>query len=203
MNKKKVLLTGFEPFGGETVNPAWEAVAMVREEQADARIVRQLLPVTFADSIRVVREAMQREQPDVVLCVGQAGGRSAITPERVAINIDDARIPDNAGEAPEDRPIFADGPSAYFATVPVKKMAEAIRAAGLPASVSNTAGTYVCNHVMYGILYWMEREFPRMTGGFIHVPYCTAQAAAHPERPSMAVSDIAAGLEAAVRAAVS
>lgn len=203
MNKKKVLITGFEPFDGERINPAWEAVAAIQEANTGAQLIKLAVPVTFADSIPVIYEAMKRERPDVVLCIGQAGGRSAITPERVAINVDDARIPDNAGAAPSDVPIYKDGANAYFATVPIKKMVEAIREQGLPAAVSNTAGTYVCNHVMYGILYHMEREFPGMKGGFIHVPYCTQQTVDKANQPSMSLPDITAGLEAAIRAAVS
>lgn len=198
---KKVLITGFEPFGGESINPAWEAVAAMDETRTGAQLVRLSVPVTFADSIPVIHAVMEKEHPDIVICVGQAGGRSAITPERIAINVDDARIPDNAGAAPKDEPIYADGSAAYFATVPVKRMVEAIRRENLPAMLSNTAGTYVCNHVMYGILYWMEREFPDMKGGFIHVPYCTEQTADKPNEPSMSLRDITAGLEAAVRAA--
>ena len=198
----KVLLTGFQPFGGETMNPAWEAVADVKEEICGAQIVKVQVPVTFADAIPVVYEAMKREQPDVVICVGQAGGRSAITPERVAINVDDARIAYNGGATPTDEPIFADGENAYFSTLPIKKIVEAIRAESIPAAVSNTAGTYVCNHIMYGVLYYIQKEFPGMTGGFIHVPFCTEQVLDKSNMPSMSLENITRGLEAAVRATV-
>ena len=147
----KVLLTGFEPFGGETVNPAKEAVKLVRDEINGAQIVKCYVPVVFGKAIETVHEAMIKENPDVVLCIGQAGGRFEITPERVAINCDDGRIPDNEGNQPVDQPVFADGAPAYFSTLPIKKMVEYIKAADVPASISNTAGTYVCNHLMYGV----------------------------------------------------
>ena len=144
----KLLLTGFTPFAGETINPALEAVKHVKPEIAGMEIVKLEVPTVFGESVRLVAEAIEREQPDFVLSVGQAGGRAAVTPERVAINVDDARIPDNVGQQPIDVPIFADGENAYFATLPVKAMAEAIREAGLPSALSNTAGTYVCNPLM-------------------------------------------------------
>ena len=198
----KLLLTAFEPFGGDTVNPAQEAVAQVADRIGDAEIVKLSVPVVFGKSVAVVREAMAREQPDVVLCIGQAGGRFGLTPERVAINIDDARIPDNEGNQPLDQPIFADGDPAYFTGLPVKAMVVAIREAGVPASLSYTAGTYVCNHLMYGVLYHIAKEWPAMKGGFMHVPFLHEQIMARPNTPSLSKADIVKGIEAAIRAIV-
>lgn len=149
--KPRVLLTGFTPFGGERINPALEAVKRVRCPEAELRILE--VPTVFGDSARLVTAEMDAFRPDVVLCVGQAAGRSAVTPERVAINVDDARIPDNNGCQPVDAPIVPGGPAAYFATVPVKDMVRAIREAGVPSELSNSAGTYVCNHLLYCVLH--------------------------------------------------
>lgn len=148
-----------------------------------------------------VAEAIAREKPDAVLCIGQAGGRYDLTPERVAINLDDARIPDNEGNQPIDTPIFADGAPAYFATLPIKAMVAKIREAGLPSSVSNTAGTFVCNHLMYGVLYTLAKHYPGVRGGFMHVPFIPSQTVNRPSpAPSMAQTDIARGIEAAITA---
>lgn len=198
----KILITGFDPFGGESVNPALEAVKAMKDEIAGAQIVKLEIPTVFNKSIAKVREAMDREKPDVVLSIGQAGGRFAICPERVAINISDGRIADNEGNQPIDVPIFADGAPAYFSTLPVKAMVEAIKAKGIPAELSNTAGTYVCNHVMYGVLYHINKDFPGVRGGFIHVPFIPQQVVAKKNTPAMALADITAALEAAVEAIV-
>ena len=196
----KLLLTGFTPFAGETINPALEAVKRLPNEIAGLEIVKLEVPTVFGESVRMVQEAIEREQPDFVLSVGQAGGRAAVTPERVAINVDDARIPDNAGQQPIDVPIFVDGENAYFATLPVKAMAEAIQKAGLPAALSNTAGTYVCNHLMYGILHHLHQNHKTAKAGFIHVPYIPEQTADKPGVPSMPLDDIVRALEAAIAA---
>lgn len=196
----KILLTAFEPFGGERINAAQEAAALVKNEIAGARIVKTDVPVVFGKSIEAVVTAIRQEQPDAVLCLGQAGGRSGLTPERVAINLDDARIPDNAGNQPADRPIFPDGAPAYFSTLPVKAMVRAIQQAGLPASLSNSAGTFVCNHLMYGTLYHLARSWPQTRGGFLHVPFLHEQAAERPGTPSLSREEIAAGVEAALKA---
>lgn len=197
----KLLLTAFEPFGGEAINPALEAVRRVPDKIGGVQVVRLEVPTVFRASIDTVAAAIAREQPDAVLCVGQAGGRFGITPERVAINLDDAAIPDNAGSQPVDSPIFADGAPAYFSTLPIKAMVQAIRAAGLPASVSNTAGTFVCNHLMYGVLYTLEKHYPGVRGGFVHVPFAPGQAACRTvPTPSMSLDDMARGLAAAIRA---
>lgn len=199
----KILVTAFDPFGGDKVNPALEAVKLLPDQVAGAQIVKLMVPTVFHKSIQKVAAAIREQKPDVVLCVGQAGGRFDLTPERVAINVDDARIPDNEGNQPIDAPIFEDGAPAYFTTLPVKAMVKAIRDAGLPASVSNSAGTFVCNHLMYGVLYTLAKEFSQVRGGFIHVPFIPEQVVARPApAPYMALSDIARGLEAALAAIV-
>lgn len=198
----RVLVTGFEPFGGEAINPALEAVKMLKDEISGAEIIKLQIPVVAGKSIERIHEKMKEVQPDLVISIGQAGGRFGVTPERVAINITDARIPDNEGNQPIDEPIFADGDTAYFSNLPVKAMVQAIKDAGYPSSLSNTAGTYICNHVMYGILYYIKKEFPNVRGGFIHVPYAASQVVDKPNTPSMAIADITAALEAAISAAV-
>jgi len=199
----KILLTAFDPFGGDRVNPALEAVKLVSSTVSGARIIKLEVPTVFRKSIEKVYAAMQEYQPDAVLCIGQAGGRFALTPERVAINLDDARICDNEGNQPIDIPIFADGKPAFFSSLPIKAMVQAIKEAGLPASVSNTAGTFVCNHLMYGVLYHIEKEFPGMRGGFMHVPYIPEQVVNLADTPSMSMTDIARGIEASISAIVS
>lgn len=196
----KILLTGFEPFGGETVNPALKAVRRVKDRIGNAQILKLAVPVVFEKSIRTVADVILDEKPDAVVCVGQAGGRCEMTVERVAINLDDAGIPDNEGGRPLDRVIRVDGAPAYFSTLPVKAMIAAMRDAGVPAGISNSAGTYVCNHLMYGVLYTLARCLPQARGGFIHVPFVPEQAVHHPGSPSMAAEDIVRGLEAAVAA---
>ena len=198
----KVLVTGFDPFGGESINPAWEAVKVIKNEIAGAEIVTMQIPTVVGKSIEKIHNKMVEINPDIVIAVGQAGGRFGVTPERVAINVTDARIPDNEGNQPIDEPIFADGDTAYFSNLPVKAMVQAIKDAGYPASLSNTAGTYICNHVMYGILYYIQKEFPNVRGGFIHVPFSASQVVEKPNTPSMAIADITASLEAAILAAV-
>ncbi len=198
----KILLTAFEPFGGESINAAQEAAALVNGTIAGARIVKMDVPVVFGKCVDAVAAAICRERPDAVLCLGQAGGRADLTPERVAINLDDARIPDNEGNQPVDQTIFPDGAPAYFSTLPVKAMVRAIREAGLPARVSNTAGTFVCNHLMYGTLYHLARSWPGVRGGFMHLPLLHEQARQRPETPSLSVEETAAGIEAALTAIV-
>ena len=197
----KLLLTAFDPFGGSPINPALEAVKLVANQIGDVQIVKLEVPTVFGKSIDTVAAAIEKEKPDAVLCIGQAGGRYDLTPERVAINLDDARIPDNEGNQPIDVPIFRDGAPAYFATLPIKAMVAKIREAGLPASVSNTAGTFVCNHLMYGVLYTLAKHYPGVKGGFMHVPFVPSQTVNRPTpAPSMCQQDIARGIEAAITA---
>ena len=198
----KILITGFDPFGGEPVNPALEAVKLMKDEIAGAKIIKLEIPTVFRKSVEKIHEMMKAEQPDVVLSIGQAGGRFGVTPERVAINVDDARIKDNEGNQPVDTPIFTGGEAAYFSNLPVKAMVEAIKNKGLPSTLSNSAGTFVCNHVMYGVLYYIHKEFPNVRGGFIHVPFITDQVVTKPNVASMALADITEALESAVEAIV-
>lgn len=197
----KLLLTAFDPFGGETINPALEAVKLVGDKVGGVEIVKLMVPTVFGKSVQTVAAAIEKERPDAVLCIGQAGGRFDLTPERVAINCDDARIPDNEANQPIDKVIFEDGEPAYFSSLPVKAMVQSIRKEGIPASVSNTAGTFVCNHLMYGVLYTLAKRYPGVRGGFMHVPFVPSQVVNRPApAPSMALNDIARGIEAAVRA---
>lgn len=198
----KILVTGFDPFGSDKINPAIEAVKKLPDTIKGAKIIKLEIPTVFNKSAQVVHQAIVKEQPDYVLNVGQAGGRSALTPERVAININDGRIPDNDGYQPLDEPIQPDGDTAYFTQLPIKAMAKAIRAAGLPAIVSNTAGTYVCNHIFYQVQYMRAKEFPKLKAGFIHIPFLPEQVITRPNQPSMALADIVKGLTAAIGAIV-
>ncbi|NBH73565.1 pyroglutamyl-peptidase I [Clostridiaceae bacterium] len=195
----KILLTAFDPFGGDSINPALESVKLVPGRMDDIQVIKLEVPTVFGKSVDTVCAAIKKEQPDAVLCIGQAGGRYGLTPERVAINVDDARIEDNEGNQPIDRPIRADGAPAYFSTLPVKAMVQKIRAAGIPASLSNSAGTFVCNHLMYGVLYTLAKHYPHIRGGFMHVPYTPRQVAGRTEpAPCLGIKDIAAGIEAAI-----
>ncbi|KJW12771.1 pyroglutamyl-peptidase I [Levilactobacillus spicheri] len=198
----KILVTGFDPFGKETINPAWEAVRRLPATIAGAQIVTLQVPTVFDQAASVVHAAIVREQPDVVLNIGQAGGRSGLTPERVAINLNDAGIADNQGNQPVDQPIQADGAAAYFTQLPVKAMVAAIRAAGLPGYLSTTAGTFVCNHLMYQVQYQRAHEFPRLRAGFMHIPFLPSQVSARPGVPSLALTDDVRGLTAAITAIV-
>ena len=198
----KILVTGFDPFGGEKVNPALEAVKSLPSEIHGAEIHWVEIPTVFYKAAEVLETAIVRFQPDAVLCIGQAGGRASLTPERVAINQDDARIPDNQGNQPIDTPIRLDGEAAYFSTLPIKAMVQAINEVGLPATVSNTAGTFVCNHLMYQALYLADKKFPNMRAGFMHIPYMTEQVVNKPNTASMCLRDIVRGIEAAIGAIV-
>jgi pyroglutamyl-peptidase len=191
----KALVTGFEPFGGEPLNPAIEAVHRLPKRLGAVEIHTAVLPAVFGRALDSLEDAVIASDPDIVLCVGQAGGRAALSLERVAINLDDARIPDNAGQQPIDGPIAASGPAAYFATLPIKAAAAALRNAGLPAAISNTAGTFVCNHVFYGLMHLAASRRLRLRGGFLHVPFLPSQAARQHDAPSMALDDIARGIE--------
>lgn len=196
----KILITGFEPFGGEEINPSWEAVEQLAGPEG-TELIKLRLPVVFREAGDQLASALAREQPDLTLCIGQAAGREAITPERIGVNLMDASIPDNAGFQPDEEPVIPGAPAAYFARLPVKKLAEAIRAEGIPARVSNSAGLFVCNALLFRLLHEMETRHPRMRGGFIHVPCLPEQA----ERlgkgktlPFLALEEIVRGLEAAL-----
>ncbi|MDO4774381.1 MAG: pyroglutamyl-peptidase I [Aerococcaceae bacterium] len=198
----KILVTGFDPFGGEAINPALEAIKRLPTTIAGAAVEVLEIPTVFHKSAEVVAAKMRNYQPDVVLCIGQAGGRTGLTPERVAINQDDARILDNEGNQPIDVAIQADGQAAYFTTLPIKAMVAAIHQVGLPASVSNSAGTFVCNHIMYQVLYLVDKEFPQTKAGFMHIPFMMEQVVDKPNQPAMSLTDITRGIEAAITAIV-
>lgn len=196
---KKVLITGFEPFGGEEINPAYEAVKLLPDEIAGAQIIKLEIPTVFQKGVDAVYNAIQKYQPDYVLCIGQAGGRSQLTPEWVGINFRNARISDNEGNQPVQTPVIEGGPAAYFTMLPVFCMVEKMKENGIPASVSYSAGTYVCNDVMYSLLHYCHTEFKNTKGGFMHVPYSTEQTANHPSgTPGMSLKDIAKGIEISI-----
>lgn len=195
---KTVLLTGFEPFNEATINPAWEAVRALEGWRGEEfRVEVRRLPCVFGEAIAAITRAVDELRPDIVIAVGQAGGRPDISVERVAINVDDASILDNAGLQPVDTAIVADGPAAYFSTLPIKAIVRACRDRGLVAGVSQTAGTFVCNHVFYGLMHHVAER--GVKAGFIHVPFLPEQAQGRPGNPpSMALDDIIAGLRTAV-----
>ncbi|MFM1992004.1 MAG: hypothetical protein RJA99_4961 [Pseudomonadota bacterium] len=198
---RTILLTGFEPFGGESVNPSWLiASALDGETIGGARVHAQRLPTAFRASLRVLRAALRRHRPVLVVALGQAGGRAELSIERVAINVDDARIPDNAGARPIDVPVVRGGPAAHFSTLPIKAIVAALRARGVPAAVSQTAGTFVCNHVFYGLQHALAGT--RVRGGFVHVPYLPEQAAAWPGEPSLPLATMVDGVREALRVAL-
>jgi pyroglutamyl-peptidase len=173
---RKILLTGFEPFGGETLNPSGEIARQLHGTAIGKhQIAGALLPCVFGAAITELKKQIRSTRPALVICLGQAGGRTDVTPERVALNLDDARIPDNAGRQPVDRPIVRPGPAAYWSTLPIKAMVAALQLRGIPASVSQTAGTFVCNHVFYGLMHELRGQ-KQIRGGFIHVPFLPEQA---------------------------
>jgi pyroglutamyl-peptidase len=201
-NPRKVLVTGFMPFGGETVNPSWEIVKALPDVMGGCRIEKLKVPVEWGKAIETVTRAIDKHQPDVVLCFGQAGGRSRMSVERVAINIDDARQPDNAGQMRTEQAIIAGAPAAYFANLPIKAMVAGMVKAGVPAEVSNSAGTYVCNHLLYGVLNHIATARLATRAGFIHVPYVETQIFDKPGTPAMALSTMIVGAKAAIAAAI-
>jgi pyroglutamyl-peptidase len=195
-----VLLTGFDPFGGEHLNPSWLAVEQLHGKRIEKhRIVAAQLPTVFGDSLTALASLLRQHKPALAICVGQAGGRNAMSIERIAINVNDARIADNASSQPVDTPVVPDGPAAYFGTLPIKAMREALLAEGIAAEVSQTAGTFVCNHVFYGLMHALatRRGLKRTRGGFIHVPWLPEQGT-----PSMPLEDVVRGLRVAVRCAL-
>ena len=193
---KHLIITGFDPFGGETVNPSWEAVSRLPDVIGDYRLTKLQIPTIFGTAADTVLAAAAKDAPDVILCVGQAGGRDAVTPERIAVNMASTRIPDNESNQPVEIPIIPGAPDGIFATVPVCAMADAITAAGLPGRISNTAGTFVCNDTLYRLLHHYAGTSVR--AGFVHVPWLPEQA--KDGAPSMPLADIIAALTAAIGA---
>ena len=198
----KVLVTGFDPFGGEPVNPAFEAVKMLPDEIAGAEIIKLEIPTVFSKCGPAVEEGIKKYEPDIVINVGQAGGRSCVTIEQVAVNLAEARIPDNDGEQPSDEPVQKDGAPAYYATIPVKAIVKNIRDHGIPCHISYTAGTYVCC-IMYNVLHMAATKYNNIRAGFIHVPFAAQQAVEKPNgTPFMSLEMIAKSLECAIEATV-
>lgn len=202
----KILVTGFDPFGGEKINPALETIKRLPDTILGAQIIKLEIPTVVGKSLAKITEAVEKENPDVVLSIGQAGGRSEITVERIGINIDDCRIPDNEGNQPIDEPVIKGGPAAYFVTVPIKAIVENIKAHNIPASISNTAGTFICNHVCYGVAHLAAQRTAAgkpMKSGFIHIPFLPEQVIGKPAlTPSMSLETIVSGITHALEAIV-
>lgn len=197
---QKILMTGFQPFGGDRINPSLEAVRQLDGVKLEGGTIAICeVPVVINKSIDAVTQAIEQQKPDIVIAVGQAGGRESITPERIAINLDDYRIPDNEGNQPIDQAVVSAGPDAYFTTLPIKAMVEAMHAAGIPATVSNTAGTFVCNHLFYGLQHHLADSSIRC--GFIHIPFLPQQVT-DVAKPSMSLDVIVKGLASAAQAAL-
>ena len=198
----KVVVTGFDPFGGEAINPAFEAVKKLPAEIAGAEIIKVEVPTVFGTSGEKVAEAIETYQPDMVICVGQAGGRQTVTVEKVAINLAEARIPDNAGQQPSDVPLVEDGATAYFTNLPIKAMVKNCHDHQLPAAISYTVGTFVCNDIMYHLLHLINTKYPTIRGGFIHVPFLPEQTIDKPTFASMSLEAITDSLFYMIEAAV-
>ena len=191
----KIIVTGFDPFGGEKINPSIECVKTLPEIEG-VELFRVELPTVFKESANRLNEVINDVKPDAVLCVGQAGGRPWITMERIAINVDDARIPDNISQQPIDEAIQLDGEAAYFTTLPIKRIVNAIRKAGIPAEVSNTAGTFVCNHIMYQALFTATKADKPFKAGFMHIPFIPEQTT---EKPSLPLEESTKALQIAIK----
>ncbi len=201
----RVLVAGFEPFENDPVNPAWEIARALDGWACEGAVVQAVqLPCVFGRAIDTLDAALVGTAPRLVLCVGAAGGRTEISMERAALNVDDARIPDNAGYQPIDTEVVAGGPAAYFSTLPIKAMVRDMRAAGLPAAVSNTAGTFVCNHIFYALMHRLATQpaLGHTRGGFVHVPYLPEQAASKPGVASMALAAQVEAFRVAIRTAL-
>ena len=190
---KKLLITGFEPFGGEEINASWEAVSLLPDAIGDCTLIKLRVPVVFGETAEIVMRKAEELNPDIILCIGQAGGRQGITPELVGINLRYAKLPDNRGNQPKDESIIPNGKTAYFSALPVRKMAEKIQKEGIFSQVSYSAGAYVCNDLFYTLLARFENSKTEV--GFIHVPYCDAQN----KQPSLPISDIVKGLTIAIQ----
>ena len=202
----KILVTGFDPFGGEKINPALETIKLLPHEILGTHIIKLEIPTVIGKSLAKIREAVETENPDVVLSIGQAGGRADISVERIGINIDDYHIPDNEGNQPVDKPVIQGGPAAYFVTIPIKAVVEKIRAHNIPASISNSAGTFICNHVCYSVAHLAAARTATgkpMKSGFIHIPFLPEQVIGKPAlTPSMDIKTTVRGITAALEAIV-
>lgn len=199
----KILITGFDPFDKDVINPAYEAVKKLPDTIKDAQIIKLEIPTSFERSEKAIEDAIEKYNPDVVLSIGQAGGRNEITVEKVAINLIEARIKDNDGNQPLGTPVREDGETAYFTNLPIKGMVAHIKENNIPATISYTAGTFVCNSVMYNILYLINKKYPNLKGGFIHVPFLPEQAVLkNPMPSSMSLEMIAKSLELSIEAII-
>lgn len=190
----KIIVTGFDPFGGETINPSIECVKALPEIEG-VELIRLELPTVFKESAKRLNEVINDVKPDAVLSVGQAGGRPEITMERIAINVDDARIPDNISQQPIDETIQTEGEAAYFTTLPIKRIVKAIREAGISAEVSNSAGTFVCNHIMYQSLFAATKADKPFKAGFMHIPFIPEQTT---DKPSLPLEESTRALQIAI-----
>lgn len=200
---KKVLLTGFEPFGGEAINPSWEVVKRLEKTTDQYQILAKQLPCVFDRSLDYLYRFIEDINPDIVICVGQAGGRAEICIERIAINLNDATIPDNQGNQPIDTPVITQAPHAYFSTLPNKAMVNKMREAGIPTSLSLSAGSYVCNHTMFGLLHYLHLTQRSCLAGFIHIPYLPEQGVFHRNMPTMSLEILMKGIDIAIQTALS
>lgn len=198
-----VLVTGIEPFESDPTNPSWDIAQALDGTQVDgATIVARQLPCVFGVANEQLVAAIEETSPTLVFALGLASGRAEISVERVAINVIDARIPDNAGNQPVDTPVVADGPTAYFSTLPIKAIVQTLREAGVPAAVSQSAGTYNCNHLFYGLMHYIATRAPQVRGGFIHVPTTPELAARHAGRPSLSLETQVKGIRTAIGVAL-
>ena len=198
----KILLSGFEPFDGEDINPSLEAIRLVKEKIKDCEIVKLELPVVFNRADDIVCNELSKNEYDAVLMIGQAGGRKFITPERVAININDARIKDNEGNKPTDEIMSKDSPAAYFSTLPIRKMLEYMKSKNIPCDISNSAGTFVCNNLMFGVLDYISKNNMNTIAGFMHVPYVETQIKDKRDMPYLEMNIIVEGIEACIEAII-
>ncbi|MFW6266632.1 MAG: pyroglutamyl-peptidase I [Halanaerobiales bacterium] len=199
----KILLTGFDPFGKQDINPATEVIKELAGKEIGGHQINALeIPTVRYSSVKVIEEEITEINPEMVISIGQAGGRTAISVERVAINIDDFRIEDNEGHKPVDEPINPDGPTAYYSTLPIKAMVKKMKEEGIPAEISNTAGTFVCNHVMYGVLDYIDHRELEIPAGFIHIPFLPQQVVDKEGKASMALSTVKKGIHFALKAAI-
>ena len=198
----KILVTSFEPFGGEKINPAYEVVKRIKDNIAGTEVIKLQVPTEFNISLENATKKIKEVNPDFVLCIGQAGGRYGISVERIGININDARIPDNAKQLPVDVKIDEQGENAYFATIPIKAIVEAIKNKNIPAVVSDSAGTYVCNNLMYGVLNYIHKENLNIKAGFIHIPFLFQQVIEKQNTAAMDLDSMVTAIETAIEVIV-
>ena len=197
---KKAIITAFNPFGGEAINPALEAVISLPDELDGTKIIKLELPTVYGRSINVLLENLKKECPDILIMVGQAGGRPGITIERIAVNVDDTAMPDNDGAVHIDIPVVAGSPAAYFSTLPIKHIIKMLHEAEIPAAISDSAGTFVCNHVFYGAMHYAAVNLHDLKAGFVHIPYAPKQTLDKPKMPSMSKEVVVEGLKVIIKA---